>query len=236
MKKILYKAHSRGSANFGWLKAKYSFSFAHYYDPKKIHFGMLRVLNDDIIEAGKGFGEHPHDNMEIVTIPLKGALAHKDSQGHEEVIRANDVQIMSAGTGITHSEYNHSDQEIINLLQIWVFPKEKNIVPRYDQKTYDQKERKNNWQLLVSPEKNNGSLWINQNAYFSRATIAERSDISYSLNSKENGIYLFLVEGEIEIAGDNLYKRDAIGFTDTDQITINSIKGSDILIIEIPMI
>lgn len=235
MKKILYPTDERGTANFGWLKAKYSFSFARYYDPKKIHFGLLRVLNDDIIEPGKGFGEHPHDNMEIVSIPLQGQLAHKDSQGHEEVIRPNEVQIMSAGTGIVHSEYNYSQEEIVNLLQVWIFPKEKNIAPRYDQKTNEPKERKNKWQQLVSPEKNNGSLWINQDAYFSRSTSSENSQITYKIKSKNNGIYLFLVEGEIEVDGKILNKRDAIGIYETDQIQIISKKESDILIIEIPM-
>jgi quercetin 2,3-dioxygenase len=235
MKKIIYPAGERGSANFGWLNAKYSFSFARYYDPKKIHFGLLRVLNDDIVEPGQGFGEHPHDNMEIVTIPLKGELAHKDSEEHEEVIRPGEVQIMSAGSGLTHSEYNYSNQESVNLLQIWVFPKEKNIQPRYDQKFFNPKERQNKWQQLVSPEKNNGSLWINQDAYFSMTTAAENSEIRYEIKSKNNGVYLFLVEGEIEVEGDILNRRDAIGIYETDQILIISKKESDILIIEIPM-
>lgn len=235
MQKIFYPADERGKADFGWLKAKYSFSFANYYDPQKIHFGMLRVLNDDIIEAGEGFGEHPHDNMEIVTIPLQGELAHKDSTGKEEVISANNVQIMSAGTGLIHSEYNHSQTNIVNSLQIWVLPKEKNIVPRYDQMSFKIEERKNKWQFLITPHKNNGSLWINQDAYFSRALITENSVTLYKLHSENNGIYIFLISGNIETAEESFKQRDAIGIYDTDRISIKANEESDILIIEVPM-
>jgi redox-sensitive bicupin YhaK (pirin superfamily) len=235
MEKIVYPANERGSADFGWLNAKYSFSFANFYDAKKVHFGLLRVLNDDIVEPGQGFGKHPHDNMEIVTIPLKGELAHKDSAGHEEVIRPNEVQIMSAGSGILHSEYNHSKEDIVNLLQIWIFPKEKNIQPRYDQKYFDPLERENKWQLLVSPNKNNGSLWINQNAYFSRTSLQEDAKLDYIFHEEGNGIYLFLIQGHIKINEENLQHRDAVAISDTDKAEIEAQKKSDILVIEIPI-
>ncbi len=167
MKKTIYKADSRGHSDHGWLKTNFSFSFADYYNPERIRFGMLRVLNDDTIQPGMGFGTHPHDNMEIVTIPLKGELAHKDSTGGKGIIKANEIQAMSAGSGVTHSEFNNSQTDEVSLLQIWVFPKEKNIEPRYDQKTFNPEERKNILKTVVSPDKNSDALWINQDAYFS---------------------------------------------------------------------
>ena len=173
--------------------------------------------------------------MEIITIPLKGALAHKDSTGKEEVIGANDVQVMSAGTGLTHSEYNHSENNLVNSLQIWVLPKEKNIVPRYDQKTFPGEERQNNWQVLVSPNKNTGSLWINQDAYLNRATVSQSTEIFYEINSKNNGVYLFLIDGNIKVAGEVLKPRDAIGIYGVEKISIKTSVESDILIIEVPM-
>ena len=235
MKFTLHKADSRGYADHGWLKAKHSFSFANYHNPEKIHFGLLRVLNDDIVSAGMGFGTHPHDNMEIVTIPLKGELAHKDSTGNKGVIRVNDVQIMSAGSGITHSEFNNSDKEEVNLLQIWVFPLEKNIKPRYDQKTFDKDDRINIVKTLVSPEKNKDSLWINQNAYFSLCTLQKNKSVTYDLNKPGNGIYIFLIEGEVNIEKELLKKRDAIGIEEAEKLDISANEESEILFIEVPM-
>src|SRR5512147_2030361 len=171
MKTTLHKADSRGYVDHGWLKSYHTFSFASYYEPSRVRFGLLRVLNDDIIEGGMGFGTHPHDNMEIVTIPLEGTLAHKDSMGTKQTLKPGEIQIMAAGSGLTHSEFNNSETEQINLLQIWVFPNERDIEPRYDQKVFDTTERKNKFQTLVSPEKENGAMWINHDAYFSLADI-----------------------------------------------------------------
>lgn len=233
MKTIIYKADERGSADHGWLKAKHSFSFAGYYDPAKEQFGTLRVLNDDIVDAAQGFGKHPHNNMEIVTIPLRGALKHKDSMGNEGVIQAGDVQIMSAGRGILHSEFNASDTEEVNLFQIWVFPKKVNIEPRYDQRFFDEKDRKNRWQVVVSPEEKDNALWINQDAYFSLGNFEQSTD--YTIHYPGNGVYLMVIEGEIEIDGNRLSKRDAIGISETEAVNINVLQPSKLLAIEIPM-
>ena len=232
MNTIIHKANERGNVNHGWLKANHSFSFANYYDPKKEQFGTLRVLNDDIVEAGFGFGMHPHNNMEIVTIPLKGALKHKDSTGNEGIIKAGDVQIMSAGKGIMHSEMATADEDV-NLFQIWVFPKNINIDPLYDQRFFDEKERSNNWQIVVSPNEEHHALWINQDAYFSLGNFD--SSTSYKLNKEDNGVYLMVIEGEIEIEGNVLSNRDAIGITDAKDFQINILKSAKLLAIEIPM-
>ncbi|MBV6478628.1 MAG: Quercetin 2,3-dioxygenase [Ignavibacteria bacterium] len=235
MTTTIHKADSRGYADHGWLKARHSFSFANYYNPKRIRFGLLRVLNDDIIEAGMGFGTHPHDNMEIVTIPLRGEIAHKDSTGNHGVIRAGDIQIMSAGSGLTHSEFNNSDKNDLNLLQIWVFPKEKDIAPRYDQKTFDSLERINQIVTLVSPDRSENTLWINQNAFFSMTDLRKDNSVEYKIIQKGNGVYVFLIEGEANVSGNILIKRDAIGIEDTDSIELTAINDSKILIIEVPM-
>ena len=235
MKTTIHRADTRGYADHGWLKAKHSFSFASYYNPGKIRFGLLRVLNDDIVEAGAGFGTHPHDNMEIVTIPLRGEVAHKDSTGNHGVIRPGDVQIMSAGSGLTHSEYNNSDKNDVNLLQIWVFPKEKDINPRYDQKTFNPSDRVNKIVTLVSPEKNGETLWINQNAYFSLSDLMKDNSVKYKVNSKGNGVYIFIIEGEVNVSGEKLSKRDAIGVEDAESIDILALNNSKVLFIEVPM-
>lgn len=234
MKKIIHKADSRGHADHGWLNAHHSFSFANYYNPERVRFGLLRVLNDDIVQPGEGFGTHPHDNMEIVTIPLRGELAHKDSTGNKEVIHANEVQIMSAGSGLTHSEFNNSKTDETNLLQIWVFPKERDIKPRYDQKVFKPEDRLNKIQTLVSPKDEN-ALWINQDAYFSRTDLEKNKSVEYELNTKKNGVYIFLIDGKIEIDGEIISKRDAIGIQDTDKIKIKAEEKSEVLIIEVPL-
>ena len=234
MEKVIHKAEDRGHANHGWLDAHHSFSFANYYNPERTRFGVLRVLNDDIIQAGEGFGTHPHDNMEIVTIPLTGELAHKDSTGNKEVIRKNEVQIMSAGSGLTHSEFNNSKTDEINLLQLWVFPKERNIKPRYDQKVFEPADRQNKIQTLVSPKDEN-ALWINQDAYFSRADIDKDVEVEYDLNTKKNGVYVFVIEGKIEFDGELLSKRDAVGITEADKIKITAKEKSEVLLIEVPL-
>ena len=234
MEKVIHKAEDRGHANHGWLDAHHSFSFANYYNPERTRFGVLRVLNDDIIQGGEGFGTHPHDNMEIITIPLTGELAHKDSTGNKEVIRKNEVQIMSAGSGLTHTEFNNSKTDEINLLQLWVFPKERNIKPRYDQKVFEPADRQNKIQTLVSPKDEN-ALWINQDAYFSRADIDKEVDVEYELNTKKNGVYIFVIEGKVEIDGELLSKRDAMGVTEADKIKITAKEKSEVLLIEVPL-
>lgn len=236
IKKVLHRAGDRGHANHGWLNAHHSFSFANYHDPEKVHFGMLRVLNDDIIAEGMGFGMHPHDNMEIVTIPLTGDLQHKDSMGNSEVIRQFDVQVMSAGTGVHHSEFNPNPDKATNLLQLWVFPKIKNIPPRYNQKTYKPENRVNKFDTVVSPDKEaTDSLWINQDAWFSLGSFETGKEVSYESKRVGNGAYLFLIEGSIEIEGEVLTKRDAIGLADFQSTTFKVLEKAELLIVDVPM-
>ena len=235
MKTTLHKAESRGYADHGWLKTRHTFSFASYYDPLRVRFGLLRVLNDDIIEGGMGFGTHPHDNMEIVTIPLEGVLAHKDSMGTKQTLKPGEIQIMSAGSGLTHSEFNNSETEKINLLQIWVFPKERNIEPRYDQKVFEASERKNKFQTIISPIIENSAMWINQDAYFSLANIDKGKNLKYDIKLEGNGAYLFVIEGSANAAGEILNKRDAIGVEETNSLEISALENSEILVIEVPM-
>jgi redox-sensitive bicupin YhaK (pirin superfamily) len=235
MKHIIHRAETRGYADHGWLQTSHIFSFAGYYNPERIRFGSLRVLNDDIVQPGKGFGSHSHENMEIISVPLIGSLAHKDSSGHETAIYPNDVQIMSAGTGITHSEYNYSETEPVNFLQIWIFPKEKNINPRYNQKTFDPEERHNRWQFMVAPEKNDDTLWINQDAYMARVNLSGGQEINYQQKVKQNGIYFFIISGQVTINNTTLNKRDGIGIVEAQNITLKSTSDSDILALEIPL-
>lgn len=235
MKKIIHKADSRGYFDYGWLKTNHTFSFSRYYDPGRINFGMLRVLNDDIVAPGQGFGTHPHNDMEIVSIPLSGAMAHKDSTGNEEVIYPNDVQVMSAGTGILHSEYNYSKEEESNFLQLWIIPNKKGYQPRYDQKSFNPAKRKNNFNTIVSPDKSNGNLWLNQDAFLSMADIEKGESINYRINSKGNGVYVFVIEGKINLSEENLEKRDGIGIWEVDRISFIATEDSQILLIEVPM-
>lgn len=234
MKTILHKSETRGHADHGWLQANHSFSFAGYYDPERLHFGALRVLNDDIIAGGKGFGRHPHDNMEIVTIPLEGDLEHKDSMGNTEVIRHNDVQLMSAGTGIYHSEYNHHPNKRINLLQLWVFPKKRDITPRYDQKTYLPENRKNKWQVVVSPEADQ-AVTINQDAWFSLSNLDREVELPYAIKKEGNGAYVFVIKGKVHVGNHTLLERDALGVWDTQEIILKADDDSEILVIDVPM-
>ncbi|MBL7884999.1 MAG: pirin family protein [Bacteroidia bacterium] len=235
MKTVYHKSTERGHVNHGWLNAKHSFSFANYHDPNKIHFGMLRVLNDDIVAPGSGFGMHPHDNMEIVTIPLQGTLEHRDSMGNIGTIKPNEVQAMSAGSGLMHSEYNHSKTEAINLLQIWVFPKVRNIEPRYEQKVFSENDKLNKFKTIVAPVKSEDSMWINQDAYFSIGKFDKAKIETYKIQHKGNGAYVFVIEGEANIESQALSKRDAIGIWETDKIEISIQPNTEILIIEIPM-
>ncbi len=235
MKTIIHRADERGHADLGWLSAYHSFSFASYYNPSKVQFGALRVLNDDTVSPSMGFGTHPHDNMEIITIPLEGAVKHKDSTGGEGVIAAGDVQIMSAGSGVYHSEFNASHQEFLNLLQIWIFPKEKNIKPRYEQLRFEQADRRNKIQTVVSPENKPGLLWINQDAWLSLSDVESNTTLEYELNKTGNGVYVFVIEGEVEVADNLLQKRDAIGISETIQFSIIANTASKLLFIEVPM-
>lgn len=235
MKKILFKASDRGTADYGWLKPNYYFSFAQYHDNAKVHFGLLRVLNDDFIGGGGAFPTHPHDNMEIVTIPFTGALKHKDSTGGEGVIKAGDIQIMSAGSGVQHSEANASATDPVTLFQVWVFPKERNIKPRYDQKTFDVTQRANQWQTVVSPIDADNALWINQDARFSLTNLQAGKEITYSNGFKNNGVFLVVINGSVEVDGQQLNKRDALGISETESFTVKASEDAELLAIEIPM-
>jgi len=235
MKLTVHRSGCRGHANHGWLKTWHSFSFAGYYNPDRMHFGALRVLNDDIIEAGMGFGTHPHDNMEIITIVLSGELEHRDSMGNGSVIRPGEVQVMSAGTGIKHSEFNHSAENEASLLQIWVFPDKKNVEPRYGQAKFQEDEMNGKWRTVVSPDGVDSSLWIHQQAWFSLGDFTESSSISYQLKKADNVVYLFVIDGELEVGSETLKQRDAICIEQIDSpIFLKTIKKSKILVMEIP--
>jgi len=235
MKTTLHKANTRGHANHGWLDSHHTFSFAGYHDPTRVNFGALRVLNDDIVTGGMGFGQHPHDNMEIVSIPLKGALEHGDNTGGRGIIKSGEVQIMSAGSGIAHSEKNASKTEAVNFLQIWVFPKERDIKPRYDQKVFASADRHNKLQAIISPEKDSDGLWINQDAWFVLGNFSKDFSTEYILNKNSNGVYAFVIEGDVTINGQKLNKRDGFGIWDTDKISITADTDAEILLIEVPM-
>lgn len=230
----IFKAKDRGTADFGWLKPNFYFSFGQYYNPERIHFGALRVLNDDFVAGGGGFPTHPHDNMEIVTIPHSGALSHKDSSGGAGVINAGDVQIMSAGSGIQHSEFNTSQTEPVTLFQLWVFPKEKNITPRYDQKTFDVAQRNNQWQVVVSPT-DEDALWINQDAVFSLIDLEADKSCDYNFHFNENGVFLVSIEGDFVIGEHQLGKRDAIGIYNSSDFSITAKSNAKLLAVEVPM-
>lgn len=235
-KTIVHKANTRGHADHGWLNAYHSFSFAGYHDPERVHFGMLRVLNDDIVSQGMGFGKHPHDNMEIITIILEGALEHKDSMGHTQAIHPNEVQVMSAGTGVFHSEYNHNRDKKVNLLQLWIFPDKRNVEPRYDQKVFAAEERINKLQTLVSSiDGNDEGLKIHQDARIYRTTLEEGKSLTHVIKSDHHGVYAFVIDGSVNINGEDLDKRDAIGISGVEQLDIKALANSDLLLVEVPM-
>jgi len=235
MKKVFHAADTRGSANHGWLQAKHSFSFASWYNPDRIQFGALRVLNDDTVAPGMGFGTHPHDNMEIITIPLEGALEHKDSMDNVGVIEADEIQVMSAGTGVYHSEYNRNKDQAVSLLQIWVFPNTQNVTPRYDQKNIEALKIPNRLYPVVSPKSGNAPLWIHQDAWFHLGEFDETTRVDYTLNKKGNGVYVFLIEGTAEVAGQQLEKRDALGVWDTERFALQFSANTRVLTIEVPL-
>jgi redox-sensitive bicupin YhaK (pirin superfamily) len=235
MKKIYHSSSSRGEANHGWLHAKHSFSFANYFNPDRVQFGVLRVLNDDIIAPGMGFGSHPHDNMEIITIPLEGALEHKDSMDNVGVIEADEIQVMSAGTGVYHSEYNKNKDQSVNLLQLWVFPHTQNVSPRYGQKSIKELKTPNAFYPIVTPNPDGPAMWIHQDAWFHLGEFDKETKVEYSVHKNGNGVYAFVIDGEGNIAGQDLSKRDALGIWDTQSFSISAKKDSRILLLEVPM-
>jgi len=234
MNTIIHKADSRGFANHGWLQSNHTFSFASYQNPERMNFGMLRVLNDDIVQPKMGFGTHPHRDMEIISIPISGALSHKDSMENKRSIEVGEVQVMSAGTGLTHSEFNDSKTEEVNFLQIWIIPETMGVTPFYDQKRFDAAERKNKFQTLVSPRSKQveGSLPVHQQAYIEMIDMDADIEVNYELR---NGAYFFVIDGEVIIVDENISKRDAIGITDTNSVRVKAKKGSKLIVIDVPM-
>jgi redox-sensitive bicupin YhaK (pirin superfamily) len=237
MKTIIHRAENRGHANHGWLNAKHSFSFASWYDPNKIHFGALRVLNDDEVAQGMGFGQHPHDNMEIITLVQEGSLEHQDSMGNGSIMKPNDVQVMSAGTGVYHSEMNPDKNNAVKLFQIWVFPDKNNVTPRYDQKTFAPELRKNQWQEIIKPDTQQAgdAIFIHQQAWFNLADMDASMQLTYTTKLAGNGAYVFVIEGDVEIAGEKLKRRDAIGIWDYTEFSIIASSNSRLLVMDLPM-
>ena len=235
-KTILHKSETRGDANHGWLHSRHTFSFTNYYNPKRMHFGVLRVLNDDSVAEGMGFGTHPHDNMEIVSIPLEGDLEHKDSMGNVSVIKKGDVQVMSEGTGITHSEYNKNKDKPVKFLQIWVLPNKENVIPRYDQITLDTSQRRNKFQQIVSPNDNDEGVWVHQDAWFYLGTFDKGFSTVYPIKKSGNGVYAFIIKGDVTIAGTSLNERDGFGIWFTDKFTVEANSAdAEVLLMEVPM-
>jgi len=232
---VIHKANTRGNANHGWLNAWHSFSFANWYNPERVQFGVLRVLNDDTVAAGMGFGTHPHDNMEIITIPLEGDLAHKDSMGNEATIKTGDIQVMSAGTGIKHSEFNPNADKQTKLFQIWLFPNKENVTPRYQQITLDKTLQKNDFAQVLSPNADDAGVWIHQDAWFYMSDFGANFSKKLALKKEGNGFYIMTIEGEIEVNGEKLEKRDAIGIWETPEIEIKANTAARFLVMEIPM-
>ncbi len=235
MKTVFHSEASRGHANHGWLNAKHSFSFASWQNPERVHFGALRVLNDDIVAPSMGFGKHPHDNMEIITIPLKGALKHQDSMGNSSVIEVGEVQVMSAGTGVQHSEVNAKHDEAINLFQIWIFPNKHNVTPRYDQIRYEEESMRNNFLQVVSPNPDDAGTWIHQDSWIHLSQMEAGTHLTYELKKRGNGVYILNIDGAYEIAEQTLNNRDAIGIWETESVMIHANKTGRLLFIEVPM-
>ena len=232
---VLHKANTRGNANHGWLNAFHSFSFGSWYNPERVQFGALRVLNDDTIAGGMGFGTHPHDNMEIITIPLEGDLAHKDSMGNSAVIKTGDIQVMSAGTGVEHSEFNPNADLQTKLFQIWLFPKYRDVAPRYQQITLDKSLQKNNFAQILSPNQDDAGVWIHQDAWFYLSDFDAGFSKKLALKKAGNGFYIMNIEGEIEVNGEKLEKRDALGIWNTNEIEVKATTNARFLVMEIPM-
>lgn len=232
---VLHKAGTRGNANHGWLQSYHTFSFANYYNPERMNFGVLRVLNDDTVSPGMGFGTHPHNNMEIISIPLEGDLEHKDSMGNTTVIRNGDIQVMSAGTGIQHSEYNRNKDTLVKFLQIWILPDKQGVTPRYGQITLNKEDRKNKLQQILSPNQNDEGVWIHQNAWFHLADFEKGFSADYTFKAKGNGLYIFNLKGDIKINDQILNTRDGFGIRDTDNVKIAAESDAEFLLMEVPM-
>ncbi|WP_430424627.1 pirin family protein [Maribacter litoralis] len=235
MKRIYHKSNTRGHTDFGWLNSYHSFSFGNYYDAQRINFGTLRVLNDDTVAKGRGFGTHPHKNMEIISIPLEGDLKHMDDMGNSTVIKAGDIQVMSAGTGISHSEYNKSQENEVKFLQIWVIPNEQNVTPRYDQISIADVKTKNSLYQILSPNQDDSGVWIHQNAWFHLANYDNGITDSYTLKNERNGVYVFVLDGQVEVNGKKLNSRDGLGLWETKEVSFKANSKVDILVMEIPM-
>jgi redox-sensitive bicupin YhaK (pirin superfamily) len=235
MTTTLHKANTRGHANHGWLDSWHSFSFASYYNPERVHFGALRVLNDDTVAAGMGFGRHPHDNMEIISIPLEGDLEHQDSMGTKQVIRKGDIQVMSAGTGIQHSEKNKNDDQQVKFLQIWVIPKKHNVPPRYDQQYFDDAAKHNKLLTIVSPLGSSEGVHVHQDAWFSLGKLDKDIELNYQLHQEGNGVYAFVLEGDVTINEVGLNRRDGLGIKDTTSLKIKADSDAEVLLMEVPM-
>jgi len=232
---ILHKASTRNLADFGWLKSYQSFSFGEHYNPERIKFGALRVLNDDVVSGGKGFGEHPHDNMEIISIPLEGELEHRDSMNNSAVISPGEIQVMSAGTGIYHSEYNKNSDQPAKFLQIWLFPNKRNVAPRYDQVKLNTEDSHNKLQQILSPDPNDAGVWIHQDAWFHKGRFDKGAGTGYAFKKEGDGVYVFVLEGDVEVNGQALNRRDGLGIWDTDSLSIKALTDAEILLIEVPM-
>jgi redox-sensitive bicupin YhaK (pirin superfamily) len=233
---ILHKAETRGHADHGWLNSHHSFSFANYYDPERMHFGVLRVLNDDTVAPGMGFSTHPHENMEIISIPLEGDLEHKDSMGNTQVIRHGDIQVMSAGSGITHSEKNRNTDKLTRFLQIWVFPNKRNVTPRYDQLVINKADRHNRFQQVLSPSADDAGVWIHQDAWFHLGDFEAGKEASYGVKRKGNGVYVFVLEGSATVNGQAMSRRDGLGVWDIDTIELKAGPGgAELLLMDVPM-
>ena len=235
MNSVIHKAETRGHANHGWLNSHHSFSFANYYNPERMNFGVLRVLNDDQVQKGQGFGTHPHDNMEIISIPLEGDLEHKDSMGNTTVIKEGEIQVMSAGTGIQHSEYNKNLDKDVKFLQIWIFPNQKNVTPRYDQISIEGLATENKFYQILSPNKDDQGVWIHQDAWFNLGDLSIGKSDTYKLNKQRNGVYIFILEGAAEVNGESLSKRDGMGIWNIDKIEVKALENAKILLMEVPM-
>ena len=235
MKKAFNAANTRGNANHGWLNANHSFSFANYHNPERMNFGALRVLNDDTIAAGMGFGTHPHENMEIITIPLEGDLEHKDSMGNIGVINEGEIQVMSAGTGVHHSEYNKNADQAVKVLQLWVFPKKQNVTPRYDQMSVRDLKKPNDFYQVLSPNSEDAGMWVHQDTWFHLGEFDVEKSLDYTLKKPGNGVYVFVIEGSFNVEGENLKKRDAIEIWDTETINFTAQSQSKVLLVEVPM-
>lgn len=237
MKTVLHKSTTRGHASHGWLDSWHTFSFAGYHDPERIHFGALRVLNDDTVAPGMGFGKHPHDNMEIISIPLEGDLEHQDSMGNKAVISQGDVQAMSAGSGIVHSEKNKNNDRQVRFLQIWVFPNKQNVPPRYDQKTFSEDEKYNRLLTVVSPMGSaDGGIQVQQDAWFSLGKLEKGTTLAYDLKKEGNGVYAFLLEGDVTINDIVMNRRDGLGISEQDQLSITANSNAELLLMEVPML